>query len=96
MRARVCEMCGTARPTAQCPAAGAPVARALSDHSINTDRSAAVSNDFHFSRDMHAAPRGVKLILLGAGGVAIIAQYNGKDPFWQEWAPMPRRSNEPA
>lgn len=34
-------------------------------------------------------PRGVKVQLLGAGGVAHYGLYNGKDPFWCGWAPLP-------
>jgi len=42
---------------------------------------------------MHNCPRSVKVQLLGAGGVAIYGTHDGKDPFWQGWAPLPRRPN---
>ena len=42
---------------------------------------------------MSTAPRGVKIQLLGAGGVAIYGNYNG-DTFWTGWAPLPSRPKE--
>lgn len=60
------------------------------DHALNTDRTAAVATGFFYREDMDAAPRAVKLILLGQGGVAALANYDG-DPFWVGWAPLPRR-----
>jgi hypothetical protein len=41
---------------------------------------------------MESCPRGVRLLLLGAGGVAVIAQYDGRSSFWTGWAPLPRRA----
>ena len=38
-------------------------------------------------------PQGVKVQLLGKGGVAVYAIYN-RSPFWTHWAPLPRRTNE--
>lgn len=40
---------------------------------------------------MKDCPRGVKLQLLGAGGVAVYSHYDGKETFWQGWAPLPTR-----
>ena len=56
------------------------------------DSSAKVSVDksYHW-QPMETCPRGVKLQLLGAGGVAIYSSYDGKDTFWQGWAPLPTR-----
>lgn len=39
-------------------------------------------------------PKGVKLQLLGQGGVAVYGVWNGKDNFWTHWAPVPRRPKE--
>jgi hypothetical protein len=36
-------------------------------------------------------PKGVKLQLLGKGGVAVYGTWNGKDPFYTHWAPVPKR-----
>jgi hypothetical protein len=35
-------------------------------------------------------PTGVKVQLLGAGGIPQYGYYNGKDNFWTHWAPLPR------
>lgn len=49
-----------------------------------------VAVDPHYEwRDIATAPRGVKLQLLGAGGVACYGTYDGKDGFWLAWAPCP-------
>ena len=34
---------------------------------------------------------GVKLQLLGKGGVAVYGTWNGKDTFYTHWAPVPKR-----
>ena len=60
-------------------------------HRINTDRTAAVSTETTWL-PMESCPRGVRLLLLGAGGVAVIAQYDGRSSFWTGWAPLPRRA----
>lgn len=57
----------------------------------NRDQSVAVSPTYTYNEDMTQAPRGVKLILLGQGGVAQLAEYHG-DPFWIGWAALPRRA----
>lgn len=59
-------------------------------HKLNADQTVAVATDVYFNPDMSTAPRGVKLQLIGEGGVAVYGTYNG-DPFWQEWAPVPKR-----
>lgn len=60
---------------------------------VDSSRAAAVAKDF-FWREFDAdTPRGVKLLLLGKGGVASLGQYAGpnKDQFWTHWAPLPKR-----
>ena len=57
---------------------------------LYTEKSVAVSNEVFWDKDMTNCPRGVKCQLLGAGGVATYGHYNG-DPFWVQWAPLPKR-----
>ena len=59
---------------------------------LNRDATVAVSPTYTYNEDMSQAPRGVKLILLGRGGVAQLSEYNGRDPFWIGWAALPRRA----
>lgn len=61
-----------------------------SAHKLNADQTVAVATDVFWNEDMATAPRGTKCQLLGAGGVATYGVYNG-DPFWQAWAPLPKR-----
>lgn len=57
--------------------------------SLNSDQTVAVDREYFFNMDMSKCPRGVKLQLLGAGGVAVYSIYDG-DPFWRGWAPLPK------
>lgn len=57
---------------------------------LNTTGSVAVATDTYWNEDMTTCPRGAKVQLLGAGGVAAYGSYHG-DPFWVGWAPVPRR-----
>lgn len=76
---------GWAQPPAPIPAA---------THKLNADQTVAVATDVYLNPDMSAAPRGVKLQLIGEGGVAVYGTYNG-DPFWKEWCPVPKRRKMP-
>jgi len=58
-------------------------------HKINTDAVAVDQN--YFWQAMSTCPRAVKVQLLNIGGVAIYGTYDGKDPDWQGWAPLPKR-----
>lgn len=58
---------------------------------LNSDKTVAVADDYFFNEDMTECPRGVKVQLLGSSGIAIYSQYNGHDPFWVGWAPVPKR-----
>ena len=60
-------------------------------YTLTTDHTAAVSNDYHWLPITSDTPRGVKLLLLGAGGVAHMGQFDA-DPFWVGWFPLPRRA----
>lgn len=55
---------------------------------LDSTRAAAVDHRFPW-RPMRTCPIGVKVLLLGAGGVATISTYDGKSTFWQGWSPMP-------
>lgn len=61
-----------------------------SAHKLNADQTVAVATDVFWNEDMSQAPRGAKVQLLGAGGVAVYGDYHG-DPFWQAWCPLPKR-----
>lgn len=60
-------------------------------HKLNGDRTVAVSTDVFIDPDMTKCPRGVKVQLEGAGGCLLYGTYDGKDPFYVGWAPLPRR-----
>lgn len=63
---------------------------ASTSHKTNADQTVAVATDVYFNPDMTSCPRGLKVQLVGEGGVAVYGTYNG-DPFWKEWAPVPKR-----
>lgn len=67
-----------------------PVPPTAGAYKLNTDQTVAVATDVFWNEDMSQAPRGCKIQLLGAGGVAYYDTYNG-DPFWQAWCPLPKR-----
>lgn len=71
------------------------LASVTGDHKLNADQSVAVATDVFFNEDMTTCPCGVKVQLLGAGGVASYGIYNGRDPFWVGWAPVPKRRVKP-
>ena len=56
---------------------------------LNRDRTVAVDPDYYW-QPMAACPLGVKVQLLGAGGVATYGIYIHSDPFWTGWAPLPK------
>ena len=56
---------------------------------LNRDKSVAVSLGYKWNPDMSQCPRGPKVQLFGRGGVAVYGTYNGNDPFWVKWAPLP-------
>lgn len=63
---------------------------------LTSDRSAAVATDYFWEEDMSTCPPPpTKVQLLGAGGVAVYGQYNGRDPFWVAWCPCPKRRDIP-
>jgi hypothetical protein len=58
-------------------------------HTINADKTVAVATDVYWMPITNATPRGVKLQLLGRGGVAVYGIYHG-DKFFTHWAPLPK------
>lgn len=62
-------------------------------HRTNAAGTVAVSTTQYWE-PMSACPRGVKVQLLGAGGVAVYGVWDGRNKFWEGWAPMPRRREE--
>ena len=49
----------------------------------------AVDPDY-FWQPIETCPLGVKVQLLGVGGVATYGQYCGKDEFFTHWCPLPK------
>ena len=62
------------------------------NHTINSTHTAAVATDYYWIPIDANTPRGVKLQLLGQGGVAQYSNYHG-DAFWSHWAPLPKRKD---
>jgi len=61
---------------------------------VNTDQTVAVATDYYWQPINKDTPRGVKLQLLGIGGVAVYGEWDGKSRFWTHWAPLPKRPQE--
>ena len=57
---------------------------------LSKDGSVAVATDYYWQPIDADTPRGVKLQLLGAGGVAVHGMWDGKNKFWTHWAPLPK------
>lgn len=69
--------------------------RRLTEAETTLDKSGTVAVDHeYFWRSMDTCPRGVKVQLLGAGGVAMYGIYNGRDTFYTHWAPLPKKPKE--
>lgn len=58
---------------------------------LNRDRTVAVATDYEWNEDMSQCPKGVRVQLLGHGGVAAYGTWNGREDFWVAWAPLPKR-----
>lgn len=65
--------------------------RSLRERTVdfNSTREVVIDRAYKWDPDMSKCPRGTKVQLLGAGGVPSYALYDGKDPFWVKWAPLP-------
>ena len=57
---------------------------------LNNERSVAVALDYYWMPVGPDTPRGVKLQLLGRGGVATHGLWDGRSTFWTHWTPLPR------
>lgn len=62
-----------------------------SDHNLNSDRTVAVATDVYWQPIDQDTPRGVKVQLLGKGGVAVYSELHHGHNFWTHWAPLPKR-----
>lgn len=62
----------------------------MSDFKVNDQHKVAVDHNY-FWQPMETCPHSVKVQLLGKGGVAVYGVYNGREDFWQAWAPLPKR-----
>ena len=60
-------------------------------HTINSSSTVAVAVDYYWLPINSDTPKGVKVQLLGKGGVAVYGTWNGKDTFYTHWAPVPKR-----
>jgi len=58
-------------------------------YKLNSEKTVAVSTDVYWLPISSDTPRGVKLQLLGASGVAVYGIYNG-DKFWTQWQSLPK------
>lgn len=61
-------------------------------YKLNRDKTVAVSTSHVMSKNMQDCPRGVKVLLLGYGGVLVIGQYAGEE-FWQQWQSLPAKAD---
>ena len=51
-------------------------------HTLNSASTVAVATDYFWQPINADTPKGVKLQLLGKGGVAVYGTWNGKDTFY--------------
>lgn len=57
---------------------------------LNATKTVAVSTVVYW-QEMESCPIGVKVALLGEGGVALFGTYRKGDKGWQGWAAVPAR-----
>lgn len=60
---------------------------------VNLNNNAVAVDQNYFWQSMSTCPIGFKVQLLNAGGVACYGTFDGKDSFWLNWAPLPKRKN---
>jgi hypothetical protein len=61
---------------------------------LDSTKAAVVANDYYWIPINASTPTGVKILLLGRGGVASLGQYvhrPGQTQFWTHWAALPRK-----
>jgi hypothetical protein len=61
---------------------------------LNKDQTVAVALDYPWLKIGPNTPTGVKLQLLGIGGVAAYGTWDGRNRFWTHWAPCPYMPKE--
>jgi hypothetical protein len=62
-------------------------------YKLDSTETTAVATEFYWLPINNDTPRGVKVLLLGRGGVASLGHYHhkpGESEFWTHWAPLPR------
>ena len=59
-------------------------------YKLNSDATVAVATEVYWIPVDKDTPRGVKLQLLGQGGVAVYSEYRGES-FWVSWQSVPAR-----
>ena len=57
---------------------------------ISTRHNVAVDQNYFWNMDMTACPLHTKVQLYGKGGLPQYGYYDGKNPFWVGWAPLPK------
>ncbi len=60
----------------------------MTDVKISSNK-VAVDQNYYWS-PMSTCPTNVKVQLLNAGKVAVYGTYDGKNPEWKGWAPLPK------
>jgi hypothetical protein len=61
---------------------------------LDSTKAAVVSTDYYWIPIDASTPTGVKILLLGRGGVASLGQYfhrPNETQFWYFWAPLPKK-----
>ena len=64
---------------------------------LDSTKAAVVAADYYWLPIDQSTPTGVKVLLLGRGGVASLGQYMhlpNETQFWSHWAPLPKRRPE--
>lgn len=61
----------------------------MDETTINTAGTVAIDPNYYWRPIGSNTPRGVKLQLLGKGGVAVYGLWDGKNNYWTHWAPLP-------
>ena len=61
---------------------------------LDSTRTTVVADDYYWIPIDEHTPTGVKVLLLGLGGVALLGQYvhqPHETQFWDFWDPLPRK-----
>jgi hypothetical protein len=61
------------------------------NYKVNKQHGVAVATDYYWLPINEFTPRGVKVQLLGQGGVAVYGAWDGRSSFWTHWAPLPKK-----